>query len=245
MTINGEYYDSYNDWCEETLKYMQCQKESFDFGEGEMSMSDSGGEHATYKFSILHYLNSISDDDYASWYKEQFRNKLNAKLEVKFDELSSDKLSQKLHNRYDINMKYRARRTFNAKYKYHEYYRYPYYTKFDENGNEYLVYSNYTNKKDKEWTKNKRKSDNPNTRSYQLYCEYCEKEIVYDEETLCDSCYSNFEAEGVFVFERQKENEIMWNNDFSEYKVKDGHWWFHDYYDWEEKRWNILHMKLN
>lgn len=242
MIINGEYYESYEDWCEETLKYMQCQKESFDFGEGEIVMSETGGEYAMYKFSILYYLNSFHDDDYILWRKEQFRNKLNAKLEDKFDELSNNNLQQKLDNRYDTKMKYRKKQLKLVKEQFGKRLYVPFYNIKDENGNEYIQYANVNRSGDR---KRKYKRNKQTTRSYQHYCEYCEKAIVYDDETLCDNCYLNFEAEGILVYKYWQENWIWANNDFSEYEVKDGHWWFHDYYDWEEKRWNILHMKLN
>lgn len=159
--INGEHYDTYEQYCEEVLSYMKCQHESFDFGEGEMSMSSEGGEYSMYKFSILGYLNSFYDDyEFSNWWKYQQREEFNRIIESRFDELSDINAKHKLHNKYDRNMNWRSKRVFNAKYRFHTYYHYPYYTKFDEAGNEYLAYSNIPNSRDKGWCKNKRKVNN-------------------------------------------------------------------------------------
>ena len=231
MIINGEHYDSYEDWCEETLKYMQCQKESFDFGNGELTMSESGGEHATYKFSILHYLNSFHEDnEFQKWLKNQRQNEFNLKVESKFNELSDERIVRKLNNRYDINLQHLNKRKDDIRFRRFSGWgwRYPYYLKRDENGTEYVSYINKTEKRHrKNWSSKRRKKQS--TRSYQHYCEYCERAIVYNDETICDSCYSNFEAEGIFVFNYWKELNIMINNDnFVEYQVSNGKWFFHD-----------------
>src|SRR5690606_34550995 len=108
--INGEQYDTYEQYCEEVLSYMYCQMESIDFGEGEMTMSSEGGEYAMYKFSILHYLNSLHDDNYKSWLKKQRIENLYKQLDDEYDVLGNEDLYHRLHNQYDKKMKYRKRR---------------------------------------------------------------------------------------------------------------------------------------
>ena len=228
MIYDDSHCDTYEEYCKEILAYMRSQNELFDFGESEMSMSD-GGEYGMYKIAILPYLNSFYETDFEIRWKAQQTDVLHRRIEARFDELSNENLKRKQSNRYDNNMKWRSKRAYIAKYCYHSHNNYPYIIKSDENSNEYVAYCNIDNKKYKAWDKKKRKK--PSTRSYIHYCEYCEKVIIYGEDTLCDNCYLNFEAEGVLVYNLWQENWIWANNDFSEYEIKDGHWWFHDYYD--------------
>lgn len=145
--INGQEYESYEDYCEEITAYIWCQSEVFDFGEGEVIMSESGGEHATYKFNILHYLNTFDNEEYVDWLYKAYKLSSYAKLEHEFDSYYYEKLNKKLHNKYNRNMDWRNKILFNAKYSRHKYIRYPYFTKFDTNGNEYLVHSNIKTKR--------------------------------------------------------------------------------------------------
>lgn len=223
MNYDNSHCSNYEEYCEEILAYMRCQNESFDFGEGMMSMDD-GGEYGMYKFAILPYLNSFHETEFSKWWKTQQVKKLHRRIESKFDDLSNKKLNSKLNNNYDRNMKYRSMTAFNAKYNRHKFKDYPYITKFDNNGNEYVTRCNIDRKRDKAWDKKK-----PITRSYQHYCDYCERVIVYEEDTVCDNCYCNFEAEGLFVFKYWKEMCIMNSNDyFLDYQVSEGKWLFHD-----------------
>lgn len=244
MIYDNSHCDIYEEFCEEIMAYMRCQDEPFNFGEGLMEMTD-GGEYGMYKIAILHYLNEpyYEKDKFIKKWKAERVDVLHRNIEAKYDDLSNENLKRKQYNRYNTNIKWRKKRAYIAKYKRHSHGNYPYITKFDEDGNEYVTRCNINNKKYKAWDKKKRKK--PTTRSYIYYCEYCEKVIIYHDETMCDFCYSYSQAEDVFNFEYWEENWIWANNDFSEHEVNDGHWWFHDFYDGEEARWNILHMKLN
>ena len=242
MIYDDSHCDTYEEYCEEILAYMRCQNESFDFGEGLIGMTD-GGEYGMYKIAILPYLNSFyKGDEIDTWWSARLKDILNKRIEAKFDDLSNENLHQKLHNSYDINMKHRKRQYNVVKRTMTKRIYPPYYIDEDECGLEYVKSVNRPSRSKDMKRKYKRKKQV--TRSYIHYCEYCERNIIYDDETLCDNCYLNFE-EGILVYNYWKENWIWANNDFSDNQVKDGHWCFHNYYDEEEARWNILHMKLN
>lgn len=113
MIYDDSHCDTYEEYCEEILAYMRCQNESFDFGEGLIGMTD-GGEYGMYKIAILPYLNSFYETDFEIWRKAKQVDKLHRRIEAGFDELSNDKLNQRLFNKYDRNMKWKRRR---RKYK--------------------------------------------------------------------------------------------------------------------------------
>lgn len=146
---------TYEENCEEFISYMNCECETFDFGEGLMKMETY--ERGMYKYQVLHYLNSFyyPDSEYEKYFRQIKQDCFDSKMELKFDELSSKQRYDKENNKYHRNMDIISRRLFNCKYS-KSHFRYPYQVKMDEDGNEYLSYKN-DNKRLKGWLKNHRK----------------------------------------------------------------------------------------
>lgn len=131
---------TYEENCEEILSYMQCEDESFDFGEGKMIMESS--ERGMYKCQILPYLNrrweDSRDTEFNRWWKKKLKSEYESKLERQFDDYVNYKLMNKLNNKYDKKQLHKKQMRKRYESYLNLWYPSPYWLVKDKNGKEYF-----------------------------------------------------------------------------------------------------------